>query len=478
MSYNTIYEPGQPSTHRIIGTLVGQAVGDALGATYEFGPAGAFSKTFPHNGDIEMRGGGSFGWEVGEFTDDTQMAVILAQSIVERDEFDPSDVFARWRKWARTARDVGSTTRRALSQNSLHEARDVISDGRGNGTGAVMRVSPVGLMRGTDTYVEWVARTQGKITHPDNRTVESGVIAALLIKRLVRASMTPNPTEIYWMVHEIIGEHVELGMREWAYEQFGDKQTYWGNNFEGHHCLTQALHSVASTDNYIDAVRTAIDMGGDADTVAAVTGAIAGAMYGITGIPARLTTKVHGYVPGVASVQHIRLEDLYALASNVSGRGWRRRSPDYGGVVKPVRLWNHGGVEIYASNLAGAATVDPNEFGVISLCRTFGELDHIPDRVQFYLVDDAKPESNPNLAEVVEDIKAEIFKMMLRKKKILIHCHAGVSRTGFVAKLIHMELFWSTHEEAHAELTAVYPRYQMTNQAFTDYLSREFFATP
>ena len=475
MSYNTIYELGQPSTHRIIGALVGQAVGDALGATYEFGPAGAFSKTFPSNDDIEMRGGGSFGWEVGEFTDDTQMAVILAQSIVERADFEPSDVFARWRKWARTARDVGSTTRRALNQPSLHEAREVISDGRGNGTGAVMRVSPVGLMRATDTYVEWVARTQGKITHPDKRTVESGVITALLIKRLIS---TPNPTDIYAMVHEIISEHVELSMREWAYVYFCPPLAEKGNNFEGHDCLAQALHCVASTDNYIEAVRKAIDMGGDADTVAAVTGAIAGAMYGITGIPARLATKVHGYVPGTTGVQRIGLEDLYALASKVAGRGWRHRSPDYGGVVKPVRLWNHGDVEIYASNLAGAATVDPNEFGVISLCRTFGELDHIPDRVQFYLVDNADPESNPNLPDVVEEIKSEVAKMMDRKKKILIHCHAGVSRTGFVAKLIHMEWFWSTHEEAHADLTAVYPRYQMTNQAFTDYLSREFFATP
>ncbi|MGA1697562.1 MAG: ADP-ribosylglycohydrolase family protein [Pontimonas sp.] len=477
MTYNTIHNSGKPSTDQIIGVLVGQAVGDALGATYEFGPSSAFSQTFECDADVEMRGGGSFAWGVGEFTDDTQMAVILAESIVYNGAFDENDVFSRWSRWAKTARDVGGTTMKALSQPDLRRSREVMRSSGGNGCGAVMRVGPVGLMPLSDTTTEWVARSQGLITHPDSRTVESAVIAALLVKRLIGMDQPPRLSEdLYDIVDDIIVQHVSLDMSAWAASHFSRTADVAGNNFEGHHCLAQAIRAVALSDSYLGAIRGAIDMGGDADSVAAVAGAIAGAMYGVSGIPARLATKVHGYIPEAHGnkMRRIGLEDLYALASNVAERGWRKRSPDYGGVVKPVFLWRCADTDFYASNLAGAATVDPDEFGVISLCRTFGELDHINDRVQFYLVDSPQPESNPNLEVVVEDIMNEVSKMMCRKKKILIHCHAGVSRTGFVAKLVAMEWLNLTHSEAHDRLFGIYHRYQMSNPAFTEYLSEKF----
>ena len=74
-------------SHRVAGALVGSAVGDALGAPFEFGPPGRFSARFPspaRGAHTEMCGGGSLGWEPGEFTDDTQMALLVATSLVER----------------------------------------------------------------------------------------------------------------------------------------------------------------------------------------------------------------------------------------------------------------------------------------------------------------------------------------------------------------------------------------------------------
>src|SRR5436309_15678346 len=89
-------------SHRVAGALVGSAVGDALGAPFEFGPPGRFSARFPvpaRGVHTEMCGGGSLGWEPGEFTDDTQMALLVAQSLAERGELDEADLFDRFRAW-------------------------------------------------------------------------------------------------------------------------------------------------------------------------------------------------------------------------------------------------------------------------------------------------------------------------------------------------------------------------------------------
>ena len=88
-------------SHRVAGALVGSAVGDALGAPFEFGPPGRFSARFPspaRGTRTEMCGGGP--WEPGEFTDDTQMALLVASSLVDRGGLDEADLFERFRTWA------------------------------------------------------------------------------------------------------------------------------------------------------------------------------------------------------------------------------------------------------------------------------------------------------------------------------------------------------------------------------------------
>ena len=91
-----------PRSHRVAGALIGSAVGDALGAPFEFGPAGKFSARFPspaRGSATEMCGGGSLGWEPGEFTDNTEMALLVASSLVECGGLDEADVFDRFRRW-------------------------------------------------------------------------------------------------------------------------------------------------------------------------------------------------------------------------------------------------------------------------------------------------------------------------------------------------------------------------------------------
>src|SRR3954468_13409846 len=90
-------------SHRVAGALVGSAVGDALGAPFEFGPPGRFSTRFPspaRGSRTEMCGGAPLTWAPGEFTDDTQMALLVATSLVERGGLDEADLFDRFRAWA------------------------------------------------------------------------------------------------------------------------------------------------------------------------------------------------------------------------------------------------------------------------------------------------------------------------------------------------------------------------------------------
>src|SRR5688572_20659101 len=133
-------------SHRAAGALVGSAVGDALGAPFEFGPAGQFSARFPvpaRGSKTEMCGGGSLGWAPGEFTDDTQMALLLATSLVERGGLDEADLFDRFVRWAEAdPPDVGNQTRAVLGSGlpwDVAAAEHFASSRRAAGNGSLMR---------------------------------------------------------------------------------------------------------------------------------------------------------------------------------------------------------------------------------------------------------------------------------------------------------------------------------------------------
>lgn len=94
---------------RAVGAVLGSAAGDALGAPYEFGPAGQLSA----RGE-EMRGGG--GWDPGEATDDTQMAVLVGESLLDCGGLELPDVFGRFRRWAAgDPKDIGLQTKTVLT---------------------------------------------------------------------------------------------------------------------------------------------------------------------------------------------------------------------------------------------------------------------------------------------------------------------------------------------------------------------------
>ena len=138
------------TTQRVIGAMCGSAVGDALGAPFEFLAAGSYRAQIPEpvlGSAGEMCGGGSFNWRSGEFTDDTQMAIALGQSIIDRGGFDADDVWARFTAWRQSAKDCGILTGRVLSSNDWVGAAEIAHNaiGRSGANGALMRVTPIAL---------------------------------------------------------------------------------------------------------------------------------------------------------------------------------------------------------------------------------------------------------------------------------------------------------------------------------------------
>ncbi|MDN3028700.1 ADP-ribosylglycohydrolase family protein [Streptomyces sp. S.PB5] len=287
------------SASRALGAVIGSAVGDALGAPFEFGPENAFSARFPHPGHGgEMCGGG--GWEPGEATDDTQMAVLVAESLLEHGGLELPDVFDRFRRWAAAdPKDIGLQTEAVLSSGDpwdLAAALHFQTSQRAAGNGALMRAAPSAVcfaLRGREATMD-AARRLSALTHGDRAAWEGTAI----LHELIRVALT-GTDPLTAVPDTLAAVHPDHRPR-YATVLAPDWHPHQATEFNGAvwPCLGSAVWSLRSTSSYEEAVRAAIDLGGDTDTVAAVTGALAGAVYGIQGVPERWTEVLHVPLPG------------------------------------------------------------------------------------------------------------------------------------------------------------------------------------
>ncbi len=310
-----------------LGALIGSACGDALGAPFQFGPPGQYSQRFPRavfDGTGEMIGGGSFGWEAGEFTDDTQMAIALAESLVENRCVDPEDLWTRWQAWVAKASDVGSTTGSSLRHADWRGAAKAahMSLGQSAGNGALMRVTPVALAcarlaPGLATRITMQAAVgQGVLTHYDPAAGWGAAIAAEGIRRIIIGGASYDDVdEVLDYVPDDVGSFfATLVSPRWepGPDSVPGNGSVWG-------CLAQAAWAVRTTKSFEDTLATAIDLGGDTDTVACVAGAFAGATYGLEAIPDRWLAAVHGRLATPAGVVEYRSADLLNLGRRLLG---------------------------------------------------------------------------------------------------------------------------------------------------------------
>ncbi|WP_275465588.1 ADP-ribosylglycohydrolase family protein [Streptomyces noursei] len=299
---------------RIVGTVIGAAVGDALGAPFEFGPPGEFSARFPAPSAVgEMCGGG--GWDPGEATDDTQMAVLVAESLVERHGLDLPDIFRRFQQWAASEpKDIGLQTEDVLT-NGMPWDRAADTHFRTNlraaGNGSLMRASTsaVYFARHGQQATMDAARRIAALTHGDRAAWEGTAIFHELVRRILNGvEPVAALPDILCSVHPELGDRYATVLAvDWTPDQATEfNGAVWP-------CLGSAIWALRTTSSYVEAVRAAIDLGGDTDTVAAVTGGLAGAYYGVDSIPARWIEPLHVPIPGSGN-RVLRLPGLLDLA--------------------------------------------------------------------------------------------------------------------------------------------------------------------
>ncbi|MGW7415617.1 ADP-ribosylglycohydrolase family protein [Streptomyces sp. NPDC054863] len=315
---DTAARPSPPTpASRAIGTVVGSAVGDALGAPFEFQLGGAFRERFG-DGTGEMCGGG--GWDPGEATDDTQMAVLVAESLLDHSALNLPDIFARFQRWAAAEpKDIGLQTEDVLTNGepwdlaaALHFQINIYAAGNGS----LMRAatSAVHFARTDRGTTMSAARRIAALTHGDRAAWEGTAV----FHELVRAALHPDEnhpaTAVVAAVPGALAEVHPDHRARWAKVLAPDWHPDDATEFNGAvwPCLGSALWALHTTDTFEDALAAAIDLGGDTDTVAAVTGALAGASYGAEAIPTRWTDPLHVPLPGFHRT--LRLPDLQHLA--------------------------------------------------------------------------------------------------------------------------------------------------------------------
>ncbi|MET7529216.1 ADP-ribosylglycohydrolase family protein [Streptomyces goshikiensis] len=282
-----------PRLDRAVGAVLGSAVGDALGAPYEFGPAGELTAR-----GAEMRGGG--GWDPGEATDDTQMAVLLGESLLECGDLELPDVFERFRRWAAGApKDIGLQTEDVLTGGQpwdLAAALHFQVNARAAGNGSLMRASTSAVYfaaAGREESMD-AARRIAALTHGDRAAWEGTAI----LHELVRVCLD-GADPLAALPATLAAVHPDHRER-YGYVLGPDWHPGLATEFNGAvwPCLGSAVWALRTTSGFAEAVRAAVDLGGDTDTVAAVTGTLAGARYGQDAVPAQWTDPLHVPLPG------------------------------------------------------------------------------------------------------------------------------------------------------------------------------------
>ena len=266
------------------GCLLGLACGDAVGTAVEFSPRGTFAPV------TDMVGGGPFGLIPGQWTDDTSMALCLATSLVHCHGTDLNDQMGRyvnWWQWGYLSAtgecfDIGMTVRGAL--NRFLTTKDPVAgdtDPRSAGNGSLMRLAPVAMWFAPDVAaVREHARLSSSTTH---RAPEAMDCCELYAELLARA-LAGAPRDA--LLRAPAPEGASARIREIAQGGYVGKPV---DRIRGSgYCvdaLEAALWCFATTDSFESAVLAATNLGDDADTTAAIVGQLAGAHYGVDGIP-------------------------------------------------------------------------------------------------------------------------------------------------------------------------------------------------
>jgi ADP-ribosylglycohydrolase len=275
---------------RAKGAMLGLAIGDALGATVEFHER----DTFPLH--TELTGGGVFGLPAGAWTDDTSMALCLTDSLLAKgwmvDRFDFAHRLLRWWRSGEnsvTGRcfDIGFTTSAALASFDRTGEISAPTDDGSSGNGALVRTAPIAIAYGCDFWrTHDMAVCQSSVTHCSRASLSACAYLALVMGKALAA---PNGARDFILDFPFSSPEIQaIGQGGWAAKSREQIQS------SGYvvHTLEAALWSVAHASSFEEAVVTSVNLGDDADSVGAVAGQLAGAIWGASAIPKRWLSRI------------------------------------------------------------------------------------------------------------------------------------------------------------------------------------------
>lgn len=277
---------------RYQGSLLGLAVGDALGTALEFKRPGSFPPI------TEITGGGPFGLPPGYWTDDTSMALCLAESLLACQGFDPADQMNRYVDWwqnghlSSTGRcfDIGGTVSRSLAR--YLEDGDPYSGSsspRTAGNGSLMRLAPIPLFFLQDPHLALQrAADSSRTTHAAPTCLDAcryyaGLILGALQGLPKSDLLTPyfSPIADGWASQPLTDEIAEVAAGSFRQRHPPEIQ---GSGYVVR-SLEAALWAFYHSESFAEGALLAVNLGDDADTTGAIYGQLAGAYYGKRGIP-------------------------------------------------------------------------------------------------------------------------------------------------------------------------------------------------
>jgi len=454
---------------RAIGALVGLAVGDAVGTTLEFKPPGTFAPI------DDMVGGGPFGLPAGAWTDDTSMAMCLAESVLDTGDLDPTDQLRRYVAWRRrgywsstgTCFDIGGTTSSALSRfEHTGAVVDDTIDQSSAANGSLMRLAAVPIRWHTD-IAEAAERSaeSSRTTHPAERPVDACRLAGAIIAALVQGADADDVLgPEFWQWGDLHPAVDAIARGSW---QTKEPPQIRGTGY----CvaaLEAALWAVGGADDYRSAVLRAANLGDDADTTAAIAGQIAGARWGWSGIPADWRERI------------VRAERITAIAGRLYDAATEVPVEEPWPHDRTIHAWWVEPDSVLAGEFPGAKTADAAQAKIDVLVdhgvRTFIDLTDPVDgltpydvyveraaawrgldlRHRLFPIPDMSVRPDDGYDEIVDAIRESTDHGV-----VYVHCWGGIGRTSTVVGCLLVD----SGLDADAALADITRRRSVTRKA-------------
>jgi len=315
-------------TGKILGTMVGLAVGDALGVPVEFMN---WEQIHDRYGLLnKMVGGGTWGQKPGTVSDDTEMALAVAEGIINKPYNPVPAVGEKFIEWYKTNPfDIGVCCANVIRQmedlenpqdydwENASRYYDKISGGKSAGNGGLMRTAFCGVYYPAEHDVEKFAKDICGMTHHNEVARTDCALMSRIIHKLIDGG-TKETIEDEIISYEDCNTRYSLGEIE-GYPFKVEPSGYCVDS------LACALKCVLTTRSFEQAVVMAVNMGGDTDTIGAITGAMAGALYGIDGIPKEwiqaLDKKVFERITNVCTRAAVkRLGGIDKVVAEIAGK--------------------------------------------------------------------------------------------------------------------------------------------------------------